>query len=713
MALATTIDVIEPWCSLGHGNNPFKKPFSSVVIPTFSEEDFQAHLTVFRNTERTDGLEPTELACALYYFMNRSVIQGRVVKPDEVGVVLTSLQGSLVHHPTLDKSLFVTRILLDLYEQDVHIVRRTAFQELLTSLLDQAHLREVPIERCCRPVVGGIGLLVTLVSAVLMYGLDDAEVAAFPWPIDVARSDATCSLEFLLDRQVFCDGLVHLILFAAAVFEKSFDETDIFHWDLALIVMITKNQVLKHETLEHCFTTKVINQLYRSSCSYMYESVAAGFTAVEAITGGGLGGEDAIAKLGGRIQWKRHVIALIGLLLTGSPAELQGVCILPDSAARFPDILKTLMSKFGTLQGARTACQDHMQNVRASWSSWTSWIGGGGSHREAATSVPPLRPQPSPLLPPESMTGRTPVTKASGRPGEAVATTTGVTDAEREQFWKDILEEEARNEAARVPPSSSKKSKSKKKKPDARRESMGVPKTPAPPPTGAAVDANDDDDDDEASLERLSKMKSNSFRLQPTVLPTLIQTTDDVDDLRSKAPTMLKRGVVLSPALSSPKKTITVAPKKTPSVKVVPTPAPTEPVPTLAKVVPTPAPTEPVPTLAKVVPTPAPTEPAPTSTEPVPTPAPTEPAPTSTEPVQVSDESTLSSTPTEPVVPEEKQFGLLDIGSLRPFRAYNSDDFAAVEGRVDLTDSDVLKKWVPVVYRDALFRDFARIVSIL
>lgn len=655
---------LEPWCSLGPGNNPFfsvRKSSSDVSIPTFSEEDFQAHLTVFRNTGRVDGLESAELACALYYFMNRCVVQGRMVDSCEVDSILQSLKFILHQYTSMDTSYFITRILLDLYEQDVHIVRRAVFQEILTILLDQTHLYDVPIEKCCRPVVGAIGLLVTLVSAVMMYGFEDAEVAAFPWPNDMTRSNSTCSLDFLLDNPVFCDGLVHLILFGAAVFEKSFDETDIFHWDLALIATITKNQVLRHDVLENCFTSKVLNQLYRASCTYMYETVAAGFTAIDAITGGG---GDEFLKLGGRIQWKRIVVAMISILLTGNATELQSVCVLPDSATRFPDILRTLVTRFGTLKVARLACQEHMQQVRTPWASWierrllVDQSGVKAAERERLLQENRRRKTEKSLFEQRAPPPPLPRTAPPPLPTTPPTTTSdsfkqGVTNAEREQFWKDMIEREALDVKHKSASSSNKRKKkdNNNKKKSMTRNEEEVPDAVVVVKCKSEDVSDDASDDDEASLRRLSKMKTMKIRPSKTVLPTI--QTDAPPQPVARTVTLKKGsmgGTIPGVLPSSPhKKTIT---KTLPVAEKAP---------------------------------------------------------------PIVEDATAAADAAAPVdepvvVVVESSFTQYSLPFLSPFRTY---DLVDAEDRSDLTDPDTLKKWLPVVYHDALYRNFVRIVSVL
>lgn len=703
--MSTTND--DAWCSLGRGNDPFmKKAFliglesqgdsrpsesATVIIPTFTEEDFQAHLTVFRNTNRSDGLEAPELACALYYFTNRCVVQDYHVTSSDRDAILASIKSITSHYSTLDKSYFITRILLDMLEQDIYVVHRPGFGEVLTILLDQAHLTDVPIEKCCRTVVVGIRLLVTLVNSVLVYGGcgEDPEIADFPWPTldfdgPVRPKTTTGSIEFLFDNEVFCDGLVHLLMFGVAVFEKSFDKTDLFHWDLALIATIIKTRVLKHEALEKCFTHKVLVQLFRASCSYMYDAVAAGSNAVEAI----LGTAGSECGLGGQIHWKRVVIATIGLLIAGNPTEMHGVCVFPDSAARFPDILRTLTSRFGSLKAARLACRDFAATHAAH---------GRTSLYDPRAAPPQQRPgaptQPSPSPPPSRV--------EDGHSSEAkVEERGGVTDLEREKFWKDMMESEARDAAARQRTAASsntttaKKKKKKSKSKTNKTEAVAVSNKPAEE-VGDDNDDDDDDDDDASSLRRLSKMKNMKLRPQQTVLPTL-----SVDVEATPAPTkpaavkVLKKGTInVLPVTSSPKKTIT-ATTTTTKKRAVRAP-----------------------------------EAVPVAEEPVRAP---EVVPVAEEPVRVAEDAVYA--PEDMVVPVAAQAMLVKwlravrapkesveysdvqaktgIDMLTPFREYDARDFAVAEGRACL-DASSLKTWFPVVYRDAIYRNFARNVSVL
>ncbi len=491
----------EPWCS----NVFFPGETKEEETKTFTDENFHEILDFVKSASCKDSLK---VASLIYVFVNKAITQNRKITPDECRLIIDAIWKVLPQFPNMIASFWVTRVILDLYDEDPSIMAYGSTLECIVTIMNQMN-GEVLSRIFSNPdnrdeftsLVNSVEMLLTLIGTLICYGIDDPDIWTTQWPVQLFRPAEHVSLDYLFDSDQFCTGIVNVLIFCTSVFERSHAPTDMFHWDLALLSLVIKNRVITCPGLQMKFHPRIVYQLWKCCSSFEMNPDAS-------------------------LPWKEHVFEMVSVLCTGKFAGLVGIAgFAHDRDQRFHLILRRILRTYGDLESVREVCMDCRKMKLIS-----PWV--QESALQLVLSPPDLRPVPSSSIVqndvPETrqVVVEEPAAAAAAPPPQKKQ----MTPEEERAFWKEMLEDEER-ERKNEREEKQRKSSMKKKKKSKHQKMASIQTTNAvaqPPPQPSKEDSDDDndDDDDEKMDERLTRLvalrKSSIIVESKPIIPILI-----------------------------------------------------------------------------------------------------------------------------------------------------------------------------------------------
>lgn len=490
-----------PWCVLDShtmnvkqctcGECDVSMLVDHIVNKTYSDEELNALVTYGTDL----STEPYVFADCVYLFVNKCIRQ-RIMIPLDISNAITARLAETLHEfTTLTTSYWITKVLLDLYEQNQHVLDSPNVHKCVAYLLNMySHSED---HEDATVVMNAISALVTLVSGMFCYGVPDHELEGLDLPVEVDRPDDAQNLECVFTDPSFCSGLVRILVYGTTMFDKWFGRNSLFHWDLAILALVAKNRVLKIPALCDAFVPKVIETLFELSADYSSLII--------------------IAKTR-PLPWKRLVLECISIVLTGSNSYLLGIALVDQTSGtrRFGVFLNALLKHYGTIEKIREACmQSNCSPPPVARAVGMLMSLSGRDHGHISRMMRRLRQQvgtsgaiaadPNPPPPPEP----TPHPQA---PKEAI-TRLKVSDLERDAVFQQLIQEEEESRR-RLSAASSVASSKKKKK-------VKKNKTQMNPTVHEKSDSEPDEveDDDACIYQRLGLERVAEKEKEVVVLP--------------------------------------------------------------------------------------------------------------------------------------------------------------------------------------------------
>ncbi len=480
--MATENDGPSPWCVLDSHTMNIKQCACgecdvSVLVDhianrVYSDEELNALVTYA--IDPSTG--PFMFADSVYLFVNKCIRQRIKIPVDTSNAITARIADTLADFSTLTTSYWITKVLLDLYEQDQHVLDSPNVHKCITYLLN-VYLHAELRDEDATVVMNAISALVTLVSGMFCYGVPDHELEGLDLPVEVERPDDARNLECVFDDPAFCSGLVRILVYGTTMFDKWFGRESLFHWDLAILALVIKNRVLKVPALCNAFIPKVIETLFELSADYSSLII--------------------IAKTR-PLPWKRLVLECISIVLTGSNSYLLGIALVDQTSGtrRFGVFLNALLKHYGTVEKIREACiQSNCSPPPVARAVGMLMSLSGRDHGHISRMMRRLRQQVGTSGAIAADPNPPPSAPEPAAPAPKEETLSKVSDLERDIIFQQLIQEEEesrrRSSAASSVASSSKKKKGKKNKPQ-KKPTVVVESVDSEPEPAADEDVDDD-----------------------------------------------------------------------------------------------------------------------------------------------------------------------------------------------------------------------------
>lgn len=439
--------------------------------------------------------DPARVSELIYRFVYQSVTQERRITPEECRLIIRTMLNVFDHFPNIVSSFWIPRVFMDLYDEDHSIMTMPETQECIIRLMNQMNGDVLPKLFSSHPdnraeltaLIHAVEMLLSLVGTMICYGIDDPDIWSTQWPVELFRPADFQSLDFLFESDQFCTGIVNVLIFCTSVFERSHPETDLFHWDLALLSLVIKNRVLACPGLQIKFHPRIINQLWKCCSSFERYPDSS-------------------------LPWKEHVFELVSVLCTGKFAGLVGIAgFASDRDQRFHLILKRILRAYCDLESVRAVCEDCRKMKLIS-----PWV--QESALQLVLSPPCLRPIPSePLkIDPQPPVAQVVPQVVVERPNEK-----RMSPEDEEAFWKEMLEEEEKERREK----DEKKKTEKARKSSAKKKKGGKKEKTVQDEAGSkevTVGGGEEEEvDDDVDVTRLALRKSNFTSSVPSPKPII------------------------------------------------------------------------------------------------------------------------------------------------------------------------------------------------
>jgi len=408
---------------------------------------------------------PEDRADAIYLFVNKCITQRRPIRRQESDVIVQSMVVMLPRFKTIEDTYWMVRVLLDLYEVDQHVLDLKATHVVVDWLM---HVMTDPTDMCClknpNVLMNCMSALITLVSCMFCYGFHDLELEKLGLPIAIERPTDAKDLSYIFQSAQFCRGIIRILLYATTTFDKWFARDSLFHWDLAILATVVKNNVLRFPVLCENFDRIVIEKLFDNSSDY---------TSI------------VVLSKASPLAWKRPILECVSIVLTGSSSYILGIALVDQTsgARRFSLFMHALLKHYETIAHIRKACMENPnaspQPVARAVTMLMALSGRDRSHiarmirrlnHHVETSLPRENPHPSEHAPPHK------------------------TD---EDFIAELVkEEEEERRRSSVKSNTSSSTTKKKKKAKAARNDKSLPAAASTSTIQSDHSPSDEDDDD-------------------------------------------------------------------------------------------------------------------------------------------------------------------------------------------------------------------------
>ncbi len=416
--------------------------------------------------------QPGDRADAIYLFVNKCVTQRRPISRDEAHTITSYMAQTMAFFVTPGDIYWMIKVLLDMYEHDQHILDFPVVHVLVTFALHVVTTYKDTGD--LDVLINTMSAVVTLTSGLFCYGFNDEDLQTLDLPIEIERPADAKSLECIFEMSTFCQGIVHLLLYATTMFDKWYERESLFHWDLAIIATVVKARLLRYSDLCAMFDKTVIEKLFDVSADYTSLVV--------------------LAKTR-PLPWKRPVLECCSLVLTGSPSYLLGIALIDQTsgARRFGLFLHAILKHYHTIEALREACTNSPvvspEPVTRAVAMLMSLSGRDHSH--ISRMMRRLRQHVEPLA--QTRTEPTVVDHIIAPQQKEM------TDEERNKFFEDIIREESesRKKSSTSSSTSSKKKKKKKKKGSQRKTVKAQVDCAAEDESSSSATDDDEQKDDE------------------------------------------------------------------------------------------------------------------------------------------------------------------------------------------------------------------------
>jgi hypothetical protein len=443
-----------PWCVL-HPHCTTDSNFEYIDKKVYTDTELNQLLA--------HCLDPATTAASfgdnVYLLVNKCVRQRFVISLDTAWAVVRRMNELKGEFTTIVETGWMTSVLLDLYEQNQHVLASPDVHACITYLIHVLSVDNTD-DMAEQVLTNATSALVTLVSGLFCYGLTD-DLESLDLPVQFDRPSNAKNLEELFDAPEFCRGLVQLLLQGACWFDKWLTRNSLFHWDLAIISLVVRNRVLRVDALCEAFEPKVLERLFDASADYS---------------------SLIIASKTRPLPWKRTVLECVSIVLTGSPTYLLGIALVDQSSGirRFGIFIHALLKYYGTVKSVREACLATNGSPPALARAAAMLMSlSGRDHDQLSRMIRRLRHHPG--------VGVEEDVKEEKRPE--------LSEHERDTIMKELIEQE--EEEKRTSMASSKTSVKKKK---AKKKNVKKSDGVTPQAHTAASPVSDTDDDDDACI---------------------------------------------------------------------------------------------------------------------------------------------------------------------------------------------------------------------